>query len=385
MSKTKKMKIILSIVAISFIQGLQYCVSPVLGQIQEHYADVSVSLVQMLITAPALLSMVVALVSGSLVVKISKKRLLIFAGLTAGVTGLIPFLSDSFILLFISRAIYGISLGLATALNVAVVADFFEGDERVSVMGIQAASVGAGMVVVTTLGGLLGSELFQKAYYINIIGFISMAIIALCLPETGPVKVTGNENISLNKEVFKMAVFSFLEFFFLITFTTNIAMHLSGSLSGNTEISGYLTGIFSAAQIVIGLVLGIISKIAKKYTLSAAMLSFCIGGILLVLFPDNLMMLMIGSIFCGFSQGVFIPTIMVDAASAVNAASTAMASACLTCAMNFGQLLSPTVMNSLSSLIFGEETTTNVYLLAVIGMAISATVLALCKKKGILK
>lgn len=53
MSKGKKIKIIISIAAISFIQGLQYCVSPVLGQIQEHYPDVNISLVQMLITAPA--------------------------------------------------------------------------------------------------------------------------------------------------------------------------------------------------------------------------------------------------------------------------------------------------------------------------------------------
>ena len=73
MSKGKKIKIIVSIVAISFIQGLQYCVSPVLGQIREYYSDVEISLVQMLITAPALISMFVALLSGWLVVKISKK------------------------------------------------------------------------------------------------------------------------------------------------------------------------------------------------------------------------------------------------------------------------------------------------------------------------
>lgn len=160
MSRGKKIKIIIAIAAISFIQGLQYCVSPVLGQIQEHYVNVDVSLIQMLITAPALMSMIVAILSGWLVIKISKKKLLIFGSLVAGVTGFLPFLSDSFGLLFFSRTFYGVGLGLATALNTAVVAEFFEGDERVSVMGIQAASVGAGMVVVTTVGGML-----QKCLY----------------------------------------------------------------------------------------------------------------------------------------------------------------------------------------------------------------------------
>ena len=71
---------------------------------------------------------------------------------------------------------------MATALNTAVVAEFFEGDERVSVMGIQAASIGAGMVIVTTVGGMLESDSFQNAYWINIIGFISMLLIAGFLP-----------------------------------------------------------------------------------------------------------------------------------------------------------------------------------------------------------
>lgn len=383
MSKAKKIRIIISIVCISFIQGLQYCVSPILGQIQEHYPDVSVSLVQMLITAPALLSMIVAVASGWLVVKISKKKLLLFAGLVAGITGFVPFLSDSFMLLFVSRAVYGVSLGLATALNVAVVAEFFEGDERVSVMGIQAASIGAGMVVVTTVGGMLGASQFQNAYYINIIGFVCFVLLLICLPDTGKVKVTNTEKIRLTKEVFKISLFGMLEFLFLITFTTNIAMHLAGNLAGNVTVSGNLTGIFSGAQIVIGLVLGIVVKITKKYSLPVAMFSFCIGGIFLIFFPDNFAILVIGAVLCGFSQGMFIPQASVDISKAVKPVATAMASACFTCAMNLGQLISPTVLNTVSKTVFGEVTTTNVYIIAVIGMAVSAVVLMIMKRKEI--
>ena len=382
MDKAKKLKIILSIVGISFIQGLQYCVSPVLSQISEHYPDVDVSLIQMLITVPALIAMAIAILSGWLVVKISKKKLLLFGSLIAGITGFLPYLSDSFALLFASRILYGVGLGLATALNTAVVAEFFEGDERVQVMGIQAASVGAGMVVVTTVGGLLGSHGFQYAYLINIIGFISMFLIALCLPDTGRTVVTATEKIQLNKDVFKIAFFAFLEFFFLITFTTNIAMHISGSLAGNAAVSGNLTGIFSGAQIVIGLVLGVVTRVTKRYTLPIAMLSFSIGGLVLVLFPSNLMMLVIGAVLCGFSQGMFIPQGMVDVSNAVQPVATAMAAACFTCATCLGQLLSPTILNNLSKLVFGEVTTTNVYILAVIGMTISALVLGMIKSKS---
>lgn len=379
MRKAKKIKIIISIAAISFIQGLQYCVSPVLGQIQERYPKVDVSLIQMLITAPALLSMAVAVLSGWLVVKISKKKLLVFGSFVAGVMGFLPFLSDSFGLLFVSRTLYGVGLGLATALNTAVVAEFFEGDERVSVMGIQAASVGAGMVTVTTAAGFLGTGGYKNAYLINIIGFISMLLIFCCLPETGKAKVTNTEKIRMNRKVLQTAVLGMIEFLFLITFTTNIAMHLSGKLAGDTAVSGNLTGIFSGVQIAAGLIFRRVTKITKQYTLPVAMMSFSIGALLILLFPSEYILLIFGAAFCGFSQGIFIPQAMLDVAGAVKPVATAMASACFTCAICFGQVISPTVLNSVSKVIFGNVTTENVYKIAVVGMTAAAVITYIAK------
>lgn len=372
LDKKTKYKVIVTIVCISFIQGLQYCVSPVLGQITEHYRGVNVSLVQMLITAPAIVSMAVAITSGWLVLRISKKKLLMFAGLVAGVTGFAPYLCDSFLLLFAARTVYGIALGLAMTLNTAVVAEFFEGDERVAVMGIQGASVGAGMVVVTTVGGQLGASNFKGAYLINIIGFIALALIAYCLPETGTAKAGKNEKIRLNKEVFIIAALGMLEFFFLITFTTNIAMHLDGALAGNTSAAGTLTGVFSGIQILAGLILGAVTKITKRYTMPVAMLSFSVGAVLLLLGPSNMGMLMAGAVFCGFSQGIFIPTGMVAVSNAVPPVATAMASACFTCGTCLGQFVSPVVLNSVSAAVFGEVTTGNIYLISAIGMTAAA-------------
>lgn len=113
----------------------------------------------------------------------------------------------------------------------------------------------------------------------------------------------------------------------------------------------------------------------------AAMLSFSVGAVLLSLFPSDIKMLMLGAIFCGFSQGVFIPTGMVTVADAAAPVATAMASAVFTSAMSLGQFLSPTVLNTSSKVIFGEVETTKVYLIAAVGMAVSA-VLAFVWRAG---
>lgn len=370
--KRTDLSVILAIVAISFLQGLQYSVSPVLGKIHENYPQTAVSTVQMLITVPAIPAMIVSLLSGRLVTRVSKKKLLLSAALISGISGIVPYFIGSFSILFLSRFLYGIGLGFASALNSAVVADFFTGEKRVKVMGIQAASIGAGMVLITTAAGMLGTENFRNSYWINMIGFLSFAVLAVFLPDTGKATVTEENRIRLNRTVFMICLFGFLEFLFLITFTTNIAMHLTGDLKGSASTAGYLTGIFSAAQIVIGLLLGNVSKICKRMTLPAAMISFCLGGILLVAFPQYFPALAAGAVLCGFSQGIFIPTAYVEVAGAVNSVSVTMASACFASATCIGQMTSPFLMNHAAKLLFGNSGTGAVYRTAVIGMLVAA-------------
>ena len=372
MKGTKNIRIYLSIIAISFIQGMQFVVSPVLGDIQAHYPEKDVSLVQMLITAPSLLSMAVALLSGWLALRVSKKRLLVFAAALAGIVGFVPYLSDSFWLLLASRTVYGVSLGIAATMNVAVVAEFFEGQARVRAMGVQSAGIGAGMVVVTTAAGFLVKNGFRASFPVNAIGFLCMAVLLACLPETGCQSARERGMLRLGGRVFGVNFLTLLEICFITTFSTNLAMHLSGALAGSSSVSGLLSACFSAAQMLIGLALGALTRLTKRCTISVAFLCFTAGAALLVLFPASAAMLAAAAVLCGFSQGIFIPSASTEIANAVSPAATALASATFTCAMNVGQLLSPVLLNPLSGAIFGAVSTSNVYATAAIGAVLSA-------------
>ena len=378
MTQQEKRKLYLVIVCVSFLQGLQFWVSPLLGQISLRFPKVDVSLVQMLVTVPAIVSVFVALGCGWLCTKISKKSLLLLAALICGITGIMPWMKNNFDVLFSSRILYGIALGLSTTLNTAVVANFFHGKGRVKAMGIQAASIGAGMVFITTVAGKIGEQEYRYASWLNLLGLVAFAVIFVCLPDQSR-EEKPNGTIKLNKEVWIVSAFAFLEMFFLITFSTNIAMHLSGNLVGNSTVSGILTGAFSGIQILAGVILGSVTKWTGKLTLSAAMISFAIGACLLVLFPSNFVLLFIGSLFCGFSQGIFVPTGMVTVSNAVDITSCAMASAVFTCAMSLGQFLSPTILNRVAEALFGEMTTRYVFILAASGMMIASILAAFWK------
>ena len=69
-----------------------------------------------------------------------------------------------------------------------------------------------------------------------------MLLVVVFLPETGTYKAVVAEKLRLNKDVFKVSLWGMAALMFLITFTTNIAMHISGSLAGDSAVTGMLTG-----------------------------------------------------------------------------------------------------------------------------------------------
>ena len=386
MSRTGNIKarVVATVFAIALINGLQHSLSPVLSSVHAYYPGVDVSLIQMLVTVPTLMAVVVALLTGWLALYISKKKIFLFAALVAGVTGLVPLLSDSFWTLFLFRALYGVALGIVVSLVTALVADFFDGEERVQVMGVQGASVGAGMVLVTTLAGIVGRTDFHNTYYLSILGFVAFFAILLLLPEVPVKRAEGGEKkrIRLNAEVWRMAAFLFAEGFFIIVYTTNLSMHLAGALKGDTAVAGMITGVFSAAQILMGVLLGRISRITGRYTLPVAMFALAAGYLLLVFFPGNLPILLVSAVFCGYSQSVYCAKAMAEVTTVVDQDSTPMASSLMTCALCLSQFVSPVVIGGVSRLLFGEVTTTGAYLLGSIGMFCVGLLAVLWKRKA---
>lgn len=372
------------IVFMSFCQGLQFSVSPVLQKIQITYPEVSRELVQMLITAPAIMATIIAVLSGVVVSIVGKKKLVLLGTLICAVSGLIPFFIGGFGVLFGSRIVLGIGLGIVTVLNTAVVAEHFHGRDRINVMGLQGASIGGGMLLISFMSGILGEVTFEYAYLVHVLALIAFLVVIFLLPDTGREEIESNKTIRLNKKAYAIAVLTFVEFIFLISFSTNIAMHISGKYLGDSAVAEIIIGVFSAIQILCGLFLGYISKWTKQYTLYIAMLCFSFGAFTLVLFSDNYAFLIVGALLCGASQGIFIPRAMYEISNAVDIKATALAAAAITVMINIGQFISPLILNYVSLYILGEKTTTNVFIIGMVVMFLLPMFLII-RKKGVIR
>lgn len=371
-----KWKVKAAVVLMSLCQGLQYTVSPVLNQISRYYRSVPTSMIQTLVTAPALASMVMALISGWLVTKISKKTLVLSGSFLMGAMGLLPLLSDHFWVLFASRIMLGVGMGLLMALSTAVIAEHFEGGERSATMGIQGASVGVGVLLASSLAGMVGKANFHAVYFIHLLAFAEMIGLAFFLPETGKTRLRTDEKLKINGRVLALCALTFLEAMFFSAFTTNIALHLVGDAGAVTARAGRLTAVFSATQIVAGMALGFVSARTKRFTLSLGVLLCALGSLMLMLSATEPVPLVLGAVLFGISQGLFVPRAMFEVSEMVSSASVALASACLTVAINVGQLVSPAALNFTASSVLGRAGTRGVFESVAIGGAAAALISA---------
>lgn len=134
--------------------------------------------ISMIITLPALFVVLGGPAAGYLVDRVGRKPVLLAAILLGGFGGSAGFFLDAISLILVTRALVGISIaGAVTATN-ALIADYFQGQERSNFMGIQAAFAGLGGVIFLPLGGFLADINWRLTFltYLPLIVLFPLAL-----------------------------------------------------------------------------------------------------------------------------------------------------------------------------------------------------------------
>lgn len=145
-----------------------------------HNADL---LVRLVLTMPALFTAVGAPVAGLLIDRFGRRRLLLAAMCLYGVGGAAGGLVSSIWLLLASRALLGLAVGGVMTTATTLIADYYTGEERGTVMGHQAAFMSFGGIVFILLGGLLADLSWRAPFAIYLLAFLYLPMAIAYLHE----------------------------------------------------------------------------------------------------------------------------------------------------------------------------------------------------------
>ncbi len=156
-------------------------IAPALPQIQAHFGIPPGSSteiwVKLLLTIPALFTAIGGLLSGILIDRFGRKWPLVGAVLLYGIAGCSGLWLDSLSEMLVGRALLGLSVAVITTTSVTLIADYFQGPERVRALGLQSAAMGFGGVLFLLLGGAIASVHWRLPFLVYLIAFAVLPLV----------------------------------------------------------------------------------------------------------------------------------------------------------------------------------------------------------------
>lgn len=238
-------------------------VSPIVYKLSEAFPDIPMVTIRMITTIDALINCILGLAIASILGKKLKYNTVLRVGAVMFVIGsMMPlFLNQSFWLLLLARAIWGIGSGCFACKDV-VLAKLFPGPSAAKLLGYGAAITTGCSTIAGLVAGVLGDMDWHKAYYLGFIAIIPALIVFLWSfePEPEPEEVMAEAQPRTKGKIRPVIWFYFVRMVFLTLCSYPVLGFISvfigeRGLGGATEASwvssAYTLG-FTAANLVFG-------------------------------------------------------------------------------------------------------------------------------------
>lgn len=310
-----------SVSAVTSLPGL--AISPILGDLTKIFPHVSQFKLDMLTSLPSLLIIPVMLISGKIADKGGKIKLVV-AGLSIFLlSSILYFFAESITWLILIGCLLGIGAGIVIPLSTSLIATIFDGEFRVSQLGISSSITNVTLVIATFVSGILADINWHLPFIVYTLPVVSLILIlkaqrsdelgkAIALGESSGDSFAGMEDEPAIKGIKPKNIARLIGIYFMITYLVlTIVFELSvmfGSEGHDSSISGTLISILFLAIMTPGLFLNKIIHLLKANTNLIATL-FIVIGLFVIYFYQNVFLVTIGCVISGFGYGIMQPVI----------------------------------------------------------------------------
>ncbi|QSX07681.1 MFS transporter [Alkalibacter rhizosphaerae] len=332
----------------------------------EPFSGIAPNILIMVLTLPFMINMVFSVLAGP-IAKIISKKVTMLAGivviLVAGIVALV-FGKSNFNLLLTASALFGVGQGLLSTLTMALPADYFEGQERAALMGLQSSFVNFGGMIIAFIGALLSGIDWIYAYAVAFVTIPIFILVSANLPnkervrEDSPVAADSNTTKakgSFSSFVIIVLIIDIIYAAFMFTFSANFSLYMTTYGLGTVTTAGLVQTVTSALGGVAGILYGKMFKGFKSQLATFSFVITAIGMIQLVVF-GGLANVFIAGILSGFGLTCAIPTFFYNVSNNVAPSMATIALGILNGVGAFAIFLSPNIVGAVTSIFMAEPT-----------------------------
>ena len=364
-----------SLLSISILLMSHLAISPVIPNLYTLYhgsnPNIGLASVESLATIPAMMITIFVLLSNGVIKFIGKKNTVLLGLLSIFVFGIVPAFTTNFKLVLISRLFLGAGIGLFNSLSISMISDFFDEDQRGTMIGLRTAFLNIGKALTTFISGYLLIYGIQYTFLVYALALPIFIIFLLFVPNTENVN---NKKVSIkfHKEIILLALLTFLVGISYMGATIKIPTLLAEKYHYQPDVARNLLTILALSGILSGVIFGILVKRFKNLTLPI-MLSFMTVGSILFALTNNIVIFYVAAIFIGIS---FVGTMSFNFFYVSNKLENKFinfATSVILVGGNIGVILTPVVLTKIPEALHLEKYTTP-FLITTVLMLVSTLV-----------
>lgn len=248
------------------------------------FPTVDPTLVELTMTISSLGIIIFTPLSNLVADKIGIKKNILLGLIIILISGVIPAFTNNFPVIFASRIGIGVGTGLLASYSQSLIIALYQGKEQQQLLGWSSVVQGLGMFLMTFFAGMLLTNGWHQAYWVNAIALPVLLMFAAFIPHTLKIEQPGNSDDvdvkgskKVDGKVWLLAIFIF---FFNTTFafvSIKFASLVIEQGYGNAQNASTLLGIMSFAMAAGGFIFMSMPQAWKRFSLSISIAAGLIG------------------------------------------------------------------------------------------------------------
>lgn len=354
-------------------------ISSSLATIAAQFPGASQTMIQNLISVSCIVIIPTTIVVGKLMEYVSKKSIVLVGIVLFLVGGTAPAFMTSFDAILIMRAVLGIGVGICQVISTALVVEQFRGPEQNKVQGTLQASQMFGIAIMVFLGGALADFHWNDAFFVHLLGVVSLILVAIFVPHTKPrrVKSVGTQaKMKFTGVTWGWIIFMFFLFITFQIYNVSLSFLIAGKKLGTAADAGLSVAFFALGGFVMGLFYEKLANATRNCATAVGCVCLVISFVL-VATAHSMLLCYIGSVFFGVAIASTLPGVFINTGMSVEAGAMGMAISAVTCSQNFAQFVCPFLVNPLSEALSpGNNVVTNFVIGAILAGVLAVIMFA---------
>ena len=299
-----------SILALSLVLTTAFSISSSLPAMFQYYKNYSSSQVELLVSLPSIGIMSLLMFNSVLERFVSERFMIILGLILYSICGLIPFFNQSYNLVFASRFVFGLGLGMMNPREIAIISERFQGRERVQMLGYRGSAEVVGTALLTLIVGQLLRFNWTTTFWVYAIGFIVLALYLMFVPYEKNESDKHKHLKSVRKMTRKQIHLSiFLAFIAGMIVCANVAITLRipslvlQAEIGNAETASWILSCMQLVGILAGVSFASLVNALKNRLLTITGIVFGLSQIMIGL-SSQIYFLSLSALLAGFAYSI---------------------------------------------------------------------------------